>query len=317
MEKIANSYIKIDREFMHISQEYGNDIITHPLLTHAIDELLPFEEKFQANIIQSQLNLKGLTKDKKKYRTELTNVVFPTLVCFKQHGININDHDLQAEASISISKMNKLNQSKFIGICQLCIKLCQKYSSDWNKIGITEATVEDIKTRIESYETSIEKAAKARVDKSIANDKLEQLCDDNNFLIKNKIMPLVNAAFSKTKPEIVLAFENAMNMNKVHRYKRALAGQIIDDDTQEPILYATIQIKEIDLKRRIRSKAGVFYLQNLQPGSHTIICSHDEYETVEVTFIHAWGKTTKMEIRMSRKQGANAAKETTKEAVED
>lgn len=75
-------------------------------------------------------------------------------------------------------------------------------------------------------------------------------------------------------------------------------GSITDDETNEPISNCWIEIPNTNIAYRLKGEKGRFRIQNLEPGTYEFKCTQTNYHPFAIQFSHAWGETTRLQIRM-------------------
>lgn len=300
MKKVVFILVKINDEVFEWRKRYEVIILKYPLLDKSLLDLQPLNGRFYTYIAAAQISTKELTKIKEDKRVLMIEVSYSMFVYLNQYAKNKGISTLYNETLRSKSSLERMNEAALTETCRQCVHLCEKYTDNWGEIGITQDSVDEIVTAVTDFEKATTEISNARINRRAAIKNLDDLANENLKLLNDRIRPLVKAAFQNTNPEAFATFENILSVNQEHNYKQAVRGQIVDAATGEPIKYPIIEIEKIGLRRRLRSEKGNFIIRNLEPGEYIIRCTHAEYKTISYKFIHAWGDTNELTIRMER-----------------
>ena len=167
-------------------------------------------------------------------------------------------------------------------------------------MDISADEVTSLKNKADELKDVMGKPLQVKARRKIATQNLNELEKEANWKINNRLKPMVISVFEKENEEMVRKFLEISSPDKDPMRKFAVMGLISDQENQEPILNAVISIEGTEISYRVRSKKGQFRIKNLEPGTYTMVVTHEKYVEKRVEFTHAWGETTRLSIEMER-----------------
>lgn len=78
-----------------------------------------------------------------------------------------------------------------------------------------------------------------------------------------------------------------------------IIGKVLDKELKnEPLVFANISLKDSDLTST-SDVTGLFLLENLSDGKHTVICSYPGYKNKEIEVMIVSGQPTEVQVSLS------------------
>ena len=80
-----------------------------------------------------------------------------------------------------------------------------------------------------------------------------------------------------------------------------IVGKVLDKElNNEPLMFASISIKGSSIKST-SDVTGLFYIENLQDGQYTLVCSFPGYETKEIEVEVNGAQTSDIKLALAAK----------------
>lgn len=287
--------IEIRENYLPVFQAY-------PPLNKSVDKLLPINQKYENLITISQKPLHGQILEKTDNEDNLINSLCIILPIMNLFAFQNNDQELYDATKISFTEIRRKTPVQLLALCEHCFNLTEKYKDKWEQIGITQEMVDNMLNDKENYKNSIKEPSATELEIIQAHKDIDTLYAENRTIIYQEILPTVKFLFHKSHPNIISQIETLLKTHKPAVRKRAVIGKVVNAVTNEEIEYPIIEILEKGTKRRSKSKKGNFHIQNLDPGEYTAQCSHAKFHTTTLKFIHSWGATERIVIKMQPKE---------------
>lgn len=312
MEKNIEFIQRENQQIVDLKEANKELFAKHPQLTKYVGKLPTFAPIYETNSIIANQDTKGATLSKKEDKEELYRCLYP--LCIKLSIYAKVNHMNEAYVKMKFSKSDVIRMSieKILTLTDTCVEVANSLSEKWEEIGIAQSDLDDLlsaKNKMEASKDGPEKIIKA---KKLANSILEDTLKENSELIHQDIKPLMQAAFQEKNDIVWKEFNEIINSNIIRSKKLAVKGQIIDQETEQPILYAKMKVKELGTCNRLRSKKGNFQIRKLQPGNYTLEFTHEAYHPVRYTFTNRWGVTNELLVGMEMTDIAKKEKESKK-----
>ena len=318
MEKSVRSIQKENQEIFDLKKEYSKSFAKYPQLVKYIDQLLTYTPIYESNINILNQPTKGATISKNLDKEKLCEHVYPLCINLKIYAKENHLSQMHVDTKWSRSSIEKMTVDKLILLSDICIEAATSLAEKWSEIGITQNDFDALVAAKNQLEISKKKPEEINKKKKIANTVLEETKKKNKVLIHQYIVPLMKAAFKSKNGEIWKKFSDIIDSNIVRSHKLAVRGQLIDEDTEAPILYAKMELKGEFACKRLRSKTGNFEVRKLLPGDYTLEFTHEAYHPVSYSFTNRWGITNELLIKMKMTKIVKQEneREKNKEAVE-
>jgi hypothetical protein len=303
------------KKYLYLQQQENKEIIslkaTHedvftqqPILVKAIGKLTTYSSQIDDLLKIYELDSKAATVSKCQDQENLLDKLYP--LCVKLSGYAKENHlnELYNGTHYSRSKIVRMNVNLQLNLADTCLKWMDVNQDLWEAVGIDQAQVDDLSTAKQKLVESKRKASNIRSQQKLAHSLAEELLKKNRSLIHQDIEPKIKAASYQKAPDVWIAFENILAQYSNKTKQLAVKGQLVDSETGKPILFARLREDRLKMNYRLRSKKGNFQIRKLEPGSYVLKFEHEYYQTTEVQFVHAWGITNHLQVRMKMKESA-------------
>lgn len=247
--------------------------------------------------IQDESNT-GLTKEKNIVKDTLCHTLYPCMTLICNEAYKQKDAQLSTQMKTTLKKLQGLKEASLIAKSKDVCVYCDAHTEQLPGIGIEVTAIEKLKSDTVKLEDIMGKPREMRSVKKTATENLDQQSTKTNWLLQNRLSPLMNTFFAESNPTLLSEYHGIVHQDKIPSRKICLIGRIIDADTGEAIQNAWIEIPGSDVAYRVKSKNGRFQVKNLVEGNFILRCTQANYHPMVVEFSHAWGITTQLTIKM-------------------
>lgn len=247
--------------------------------------------------VQNESNT-GLTKEKNIVKDTLCHTLFPFMTLICNEAYKQKDAELSTQMKTTLGKLQALREASLIASSKDAYEYCDTHTEQLPGMGIELTSLDKLKSDTEKLENIMGKPREMRSIKKTATENLNQEVTKTNWLIQNRLSPLMDTFFAESNPTLLSEYHGIVHQDKIPSRKICLIGLIKDADTDEAILNIWIEIPGANVAYRVKSENGRFQVKNLEEGNYTLICTQANYHTKVVEFSHAWGITTHLTIKM-------------------
>ena len=275
-----------------------------PILTKAIQKLTSYNEEIDDLLKILTLDLKAAMQAKREDQNNLSALLYP--ISMKLSGYAKENHlnELYNGTHYSRTKIFRMNANLQLNLADTCLKWMDANQDLWEAVGIDQTQDDDLSTAKQKLVESKQKASNIRSQQKLAHSLAEELLKKNRSLIHQDIEPKMKAASYQKAPDVWIAFENILAQYSNKTKQLAVKGQLVDSETGKPVLFARIKEDRLKMNYRLKSKKGNFQIRKLEPGTYVLKFEHEYYQSTEVQFVHAWGITNHLQVRMKMKESA-------------
>lgn len=298
MIKKCNSNRAINIDLESIKEKNISTVGGVAPLMKSFGKLKGYNQIYDAYLPICDTDLTGFTVQLHKDRSGLEQAIISIMSRINLHAFQEENNVLYSKSKLTQSELDRMNSAQLMAMTEQCFNITEEQKDNWEAMSITQELVDYMLNKKEQFVLSCEDPDEQEIAVVNAHKVLRKTIAENNRTIYQEILPTVKNLYKVSHPLIVSDIETALNINKISSKKLAVMGRVIDAVSGEPIVFGIIEIEAIGLKRRLRSQEGSFRLRNLPEGEYVIRCSHAEYKTHEFRFIHTWGTTTRLELRL-------------------
>ena len=247
--------------------------------------------------IQSE-SITGLVKEKNLIKETLCHTLYPCMTLICNEAYKQNDTELSTQMKTTQNKLLALGETILIAKSKDVSNYCDAHTEQLPSIGIKPEDLEKLKSKTTKLENIVGKPTEMRIVKKTATENLNTESSKTNWLINNRLTPLMNTFFAESNPTLLSEYHGIAHHVKIPSRKVSIIGLIKDTETNEPILNVWIEIPGTDIAYRVMSKNGRFMIKNFEEGNFIIRCAQANYHSKHMEFSHAWGITTHLTIEM-------------------
>jgi Carboxypeptidase regulatory-like domain len=233
------------------------DTIANDIIKHSAVQSTPF---------------KGSTQAKNALKQQITEASFFIATCAKAYSRSVNDTPLYAQVDYTQSKIKSLNDTTLLNTANIIYTAANANITAISGVTtLTPAHLVTLKTLIADFTKYIPQSKSVRDAIKIHTQAIAVLIEDSNKLL-NEIADYVELT-QFTEPVFYQGFLNANKIGNAITRNRALQINVIDKNTQTPILKADITITDATGKIIATKKTtnkGNAYLQDLKEQDYTI-----------------------------------------------
>jgi len=298
MKKKIQSLISALKSLIGFFDQNKAEIDPYIQIKEIAAELPAHYNSLMDNVQIQNDSITGVTKEKNIVKDKLCHTLYPCMTFICNETYKQNDTELSTEMKTTLKGLTATGEANLIATSNDVCAYCDAHTEQLADMGILATNVEKLKADTLKLEVIMGKPREMRSVKKTATENLNQQSTKTNWLLHNRLSPLMDTFFAETNPTLLSEYHGIVHMDKIPRRKICLIGQITDADTSEAIQKAWIEIPGADIAYRVKSKNGRFQVKNLEEGNFILRCTQANYHPKVVEFSHAWGITTHLTIEM-------------------
>lgn len=149
---------------------------------------------------------KGVTLDTNALRLSMELQAFKCASAIIAYATSVKNNTLKASVNFTKAKMEKMRKDEVDDTCQTIIEASQKYFDNVKNFGIDENDVNDLKTTISLYRTSVQNPRQAIIARADANKQIKELIREILETIFKGVMDAMVRTLEKLNPSFVTQY---------------------------------------------------------------------------------------------------------------
>ena len=240
---------------------------------------------------------KGLTLKKQQSRLNLFDVLIRIVDLLKSYGFVNKFDSFTGIKNCSSSQLRNCSAGDLIVRSRYLSNLITAHATESVDAGVTPELNLMLTDATSVFSDSLNMPKDFRIKHHDITMEIDRLVFDSQDLLKNGLLPYMRSTYQKSDPELYQAFVNSIEMDAIPTQQRALQGKMINAISKEPLKNVKIFID--DNKPIVRGgEKGVFYIQNLLAGEHTVRFELKAFQTFENRILVLPGITYELNVEL-------------------
>jgi len=247
---------------------------------------------------------KGVTLDTNALRLSMELQALKCANAVMAYATSVNNNTLKASVNFTKAKMEKMRKDEVDDTCQTIIEAAQKYFDNAKNFGIDENDVNDLKTTISLYRTSVQNPRQAIIAKADANKQIKELIREVLDVIFKGVMDAMVRTLEKSNPSFVTQYFYAREILDLGTRHTGFRGVILNND-KKPIERAVVKLlkegsSETAYETQTNAK-GEYIIESISPTYYDCVVNAFDYVPFSEKGIQFnSGKDVKREYIMNR-----------------
>jgi len=226
---------KLDSNKLVVTESKNNpeSIAKVPTFATTISKLEEINQALDRYRIDQEKDLTGITADKMASFEDLIDFTIEFSGAVYSYAAEKRDHALMSVVNFKPSIIGGMTQSDVVNTAGIVLKASKKLSAnDLAQEGISAEDITSFETLIDYFKSIKTSNREAVIDRSSVTSKINDLFEEANSLVKNKLDRLA-VQFKRKDPDFYLKYKAARNVNYPTANKKVDADAVADETIVE------------------------------------------------------------------------------------
>lgn len=278
MDKNKFANLSMNRSAINCLNSHTEIVETIPAFSKVVLALKANVKEIDEAASQYELDITGITQDKKGTRLRLEEKALSLAGVVATHALENNDKELFRGVQCCASGLRGRRDEELLAFCGGVLQQTMAASLPLSLYGLSDQTLTDFENSITDFASAIVSPRTARSHRKALLQRLTQLFRQNRFIHKYKLAPLARL-FKNSHPRFYNELVFSCRLPDPHTRHTQSAGTITDKSTGNPLHDVTVRVAETG--QTITTDSNGNFKQRIPiPAFYTFIIEKEGYETV-------------------------------------